>query len=330
MEIVSYWGRTINEEKSQIVNDPNSDPDQRGLPVGHPPITSFLGVPLKEDRKTIGMIALANKKPGYNETDKKNIETLGVAFVEVLMRKKAEIHIKENIKNLEQSNKELKQFAYITSHDLREPLRMITSFLQLLERRYKDQLDQDANEFIGFAVDGAKRLDVMTNDLLQYSKITSEKREMKPVNFEHVLEQALTNLTVQIEENNAIITNDPLPTINGDEQLKVQLFQNLISNSIKYRSQETPKIHISAKKEKNLYIFSFKDNGIGMSSKYLEKIFTIFQRLHTKEEYEGTGIGLAIAQKIVHQQGGQIWAESEPGKGSTFYFTIQTSNNLLG
>ena len=322
MEIVSYWGRTIKEEKSQIVNDPDSDPDRRGLPEGHPPITSFLGVPLKEGKKTIGMIALANKKTGYNETDKKNIETLGVAFVEVLLRKKAEINVAENLKNLAQSNKELEQFAYITSHDLREPLRMITSFLQLLERRYKDQLDQDANEFIDFAVNGAKRLDAMTNDLLQYSKINNNKREAIPVNFEHVLEHALENLKVQIEDHNAIITHDSLPTIVGDEELKVQLFQNIIGNAIKYRSQEIPKIHISAIKEKNQYLFSIKDNGIGMSHKHLEKIFTIFQRLHTNEEYEGTGIGLAIAQKIIHQQGGQIWAESEPGKGTTFYFTI--------
>ena len=223
---------------------------------------------------------------------------------------------------LKRSNEELERFAYVSSHDLQEPLRMVTLYSQLLERRYKDSLDDDANEFIGFAVDGAKRLDAMTNDLLQYSKITSEKREVKPVNFEHVLEHALTNLKVPIEENNAIITHDPLPTIIGDEQLKIQLFQNIIGNSIKYRSQETPKIHISAIKEKDHYLFSIIDNGIGMSLKHLEKIFTIFQRLHTHEEHEGTGIGLAIAQKIVHQQGGEIWAESEPGKGSTFYFTI--------
>ena len=241
---------------------------------------------------------------------------------DITERKEIELKLNENIKKLAQSNKELEQFAYITSHDLREPLRMITSFLQLLKRRYHDQLDQDANEFIGFAVDGAKRLDAMTNDLLQYSKISSQKKEIVPVNFEHVLKLALENLKVQIEESNAIITHDPLPIINGDEQLKVQLFQNIIGNAIKYRSEKPPKIHISATKEKNQYLFSIKDNGIGMSSKHLEKIFTIFQRLHTQEDYEGTGIGLAIAQKIVHQQGGQIWVESEPGKGSTFYFTI--------
>ena len=238
------------------------------------------------------------------------------------LNKTLEEKVKERTKDLEQSNKELEQFAYITSHDLREPLRMITSFLQLLEKRYNDQLDKNAHEFIGFAVDGAKRLDAMTNDLLQYSKITNKKRETIPVNFEHVLEHALTNLKVQIEENNAIITHDPLPRIVGDEELKVQLFQNIIGNAIKYRSNETPKIHISATKEKNQYLFSIKDNGIGMSPKHLEKIFTIFQRLHTHEEYEGTGIGLAIAQKIVNQPGGEIWAESDVGKGSTFYFTI--------
>ena len=328
MEISSYWGRTIKEEKSQIINNPDSDPDRRGLTDGHPPITTFLGVPLKEGKKTIGMIALANKKAGYTEEDKSNIETLSATFVEVLMRKRAEIKIKENLKDLAESNKELEQFAYITSHDLREPLRMITSFLQLLERRYKDNLDQDANDFIGYAVNGAKRLDAMTNDLLKYSKITSEKREIKPVNFEDVLEEVLINLKVPIEETNAVITHDPLPTINGDEHLKVQLFQNLISNSIKYRSQETPKIHISATNENTQYIFSIKDNGIGMSPEHLERIFTIFQRLHTNEEYEGTGIGLAIAQKIVHQQGGQIWVESELGKGTTFYFTVPITTKL--
>ena len=241
---------------------------------------------------------------------------------DVTERKVIEENLENTMDELKQSNKELEQFAYITSHDLREPLRMITSFLQLLEKRYKDQLDQDASEFIGFAVNGAKRLDAMTNDLLKYSKITNEKREIIPVNFEHVLEHALTNLKIQIEENNAIITHDPLPTIKGDEQLKIQLFQNIIANAIKYKSQETPKIHISATKENKQYLFGIKDNGIGMPPEHLERIFTIFKRLHTHEEYEGTGIGLAIAQKIVNQQGGQIWAESELGKGTTFYFTI--------
>ncbi len=258
----------------------------------------------------------------FNMTVFPSSEGITVIGTDITQRKQAEEKIESTLNRLKQSNKELEQFAYITSHDLREPLRMITSFLQLLERRYKDQLDSDANEFIEFAVNGAKHLDAMTIDLLEYSKISSQKSEVALVNFEHVLEEALMNLKVPIEENNAVITHDPLPTINGNKQLKVQLFQNLIGNAIKYRSQEPPKIHISAKKEKNQYLFNIEDNGIGMSSEHLKRIFTIFQRLHTSEEYEGTGIGLAIAQKIVHQQGGKIWAESELGNGSTFYFTM--------
>ncbi len=187
-----------------------------------------------------------------------NIQRWFGTNTDVTERKNIEEDLKITMDELKQSNKELEQFAYITSHDLREPLRMITSFLQLLERRYKDQLDQDAHEFIGFAVNGAKRLDTMTNDLLKYSQISNKKREAIPVDFEHVLEHTLENLKVQIEENNAIITHDPLPTIVGDEELKVQLFQNIIGNAIKYRSQETPKIHISTIKEKNQYLFSHK------------------------------------------------------------------------
>jgi signal transduction histidine kinase len=227
-------------------------------------------------------------------------------------------------KELEQSNKDLQQFAYVTSHDLREPLRMITSFLQLLERRYEYKLDQDANEFIGFAVNGAKRLDYMINDLLEYSRVANKKREFNEIDINKVLEQTILNLKSSIDDSRAEITYDPLPTLHGDEQLMILLFQNLISNSIKYRKEEIPKINISAIKESNQYLFTVKDNGIGMSPDHLKKIFTIFQRLHTKEEYEGTGIGLAIAQKIVHQHSGEIWVESEQGKGSTFYFTIHS------
>ncbi len=230
----------------------------------------------------------------------------------------------ERTKALELSNKELQQFAYVASHDLREPLRMITSFLQLLERQYKDKLDENANEFIEFAVNGAKGLDSMINDLLDYSRVANREREFNNVNFNKVLEQTKLNLKSSINDTNASITYNPLPTLFGDEQLMVQLFQNLISNSIKYRSNETPKIEISVLKESNHYLFKVEDNGIGMSPKNLERIFTIFQRLHTKDEYEGTGIGLAIAQKIVHQHDGHIWAESELGEGTTLYFTIPT------
>ena len=230
--------------------------------------------------------------------------------------------VKLRTEELSKSNSDLTHFAYVASHDLREPLRMITSFLQLLEKRYKDQLDEDACEFIDFAVEGAKRLDNMINDLLEYSKVTNRKKQFNPLKLENILEEALMNLVVQIEENNAIISYDPLPSVMGDEKLLVMLFQNIIGNAIKYRSHETPKIHISSKEENDKFIISFKDNGIGIDPKHLERIFTIFQRLHRNDEYEGTGIGLAIVENIVHQHGGQIWAKSKIGKGSTFYITI--------
>ncbi len=235
---------------------------------------------------------------------------------------KLEEKVKKRTEELAKSNDELKHFAYVASHDLREPLRMITSFLQLLERRYTDQLDQDANEFIGFAVDGAKRLDDMINDLLEFSKVTQKKIDFKKVDINKVLEQTKLNLKYAIDINNAKIIYDTLPTVYGDEMLIELLFQNIISNSIKYRSTETPKIDITTTIQSNKYLFAIKDNGIGMSPEHLERIFTIFQRLHSKDEYEGTGIGLAIAEKIIIQHNGKIWAESELGEGTTFYFTI--------
>jgi PAS domain S-box-containing protein len=247
---------------------------------------------------------------------------------DITARKKAEEKVEKHTEELAKSNAELEHFAYVASHDLREPLRMITSFLQLLERRYNDQLDEDANEFIGFAVDGAQRLNDMINDLLEYSRITSKKREFNQVNCDQVLKETLNNLKVQIDESNAIITNEPLPLILGDEVLISQLFQNIISNSIKYRSQEPPQIRISVSIESDQHCFSIKDNGIGIEKKHLGRIFTIFQRLHTQEEYDGTGLGLAIVQKIVNEHSGKIWAESEVGKGTTFYFTIPNNNDF--
>ena len=230
--------------------------------------------------------------------------------------------VKDRTKALEQSNRELEEFAYVASHDLKEPLRMISSFLQLLEQRYKDQLDQNANEFIGFAVEGAQRMDMMINDLLEYSRIGNQEREFEYLRSEKLLKTVLINLKSTIEDNNAIITHDQLPLIFANEQMMIQLFQNLLSNSIKYHGEKSPKIHISADNVDDEYIFKINDNGIGMDQNHLGQIFTIFKRLHTREEYEGTGIGLAIAQKIVQKHRGKIWAESEPGKGTTFYFTI--------
>ena len=221
-----------------------------------------------------------------------------------------------------QSNEELHQFAYVASHDLQEPLRMVSSYLSLLMKRYKDKLDSDAREFIDFAVDGAQRMQTMINDLLQYSRITTRGKPFEKTDLEQVLETVLVNLKISIEESKAKITHDTLPKVLVDRTQMERLLQNLIGNAIKYADNRKPKIHISAKKKKEAYTFSIQDNGIGIEDEFKEKIFGIFQRLHTREEYSGTGIGLAICKKIVERHGGRIWVDSEKGRGSTFKFTI--------
>ncbi len=223
---------------------------------------------------------------------------------------------------LRRSNVELQQFAYITSHDMQEPLRMITSYLQLLEKRYGGKLDKDADEFIGYAVDGAVRMRNMINDLLEYSRIQTRGRDFEPVNVEHTFHTALSNLEVTIKENKGTVTHDPLPIVTADPTQFTQLLQNLIANGVKFHGETPPKVHISAKKEGSNWLFSVQDNGIGIAPEYQSRIFNIFQRLHTRDEYPGTGIGLALCKRIVERHGGRIWVESQAGQGATFYFTI--------
>ncbi|MGB9980403.1 PAS domain S-box protein [Methanobacterium sp.] len=275
--------------------------------------------------------------------DKDNINGNLVVIQDITSRREMEEELRESRDNLElkvqertielnvlidelkRSNEELQQFAYVSSHDLQEPLRTIANFTQLIERRYKDKLDSDADEFIDYIVDAAKRMQQLINDLLQYSRVTTKGKEFQLVNVNEVLDNVLQNLKMSIDENNTEIIVHELPTVIADDSQLIQLFQNLIGNAIKFRKpNEAPIIHISARKDenKNEYLFSVTDNGIGMEPQYAERIFTIFQRLHTRDEYEGTGIGLSIAKRIVERHGGQIWIESKYGKGSTFYFTI--------
>lgn len=244
------------------------------------------------------------------------------AFRDISERKIAEKKLGYAMEELARSNAELQQFAYVASHDLQEPLRMVASFSQLLGKRYKDHLGQDADEFIGFIVDGANRMQRLINDLLSYSRVGTRGKPFQSIDFSVILGQVLVNLGPLIEENGAIITNGDLPVLMADETQISQLFQNLISNAIKFRSAERPVIHITARKEPDEWVFSVCDNGIGISPEYHERIFVIFQRLHAREEYQGTGIGLAICKRIVERHGGRIWVESEPGKGSKFFFTI--------
>ena len=235
---------------------------------------------------------------------------------------KKEIEFNEIMEGLRRSNEDLQQFAYVASHDLQEPLRAIVSFSQLLEDKYESELDQNGKDFIHFITDGAKKMNTLIKDLLSYSRITTQAKPSKLTNLENVLKDALFNLQEAIKESNAVITYDEMPILKIDKTQFIQLFQNLLSNAIKFRSKEPPRIHIGVSKINDEWIFSVKDNGIGIESKYFDKLFNIFYRLHTKEEYPGTGIGLPICKKIVQRYGGKIWVESEFGKGSAFYFTI--------
>jgi len=241
---------------------------------------------------------------------------------DVTERKQAEEALKEKTEELAWSNRELEQFAYVASHDLQEPLRMVTNFVQLLAKRYQGKLDSNADDFINFAVDGAMRMWNLINDLLAYSRVGTRGHPFEPINCETILQEALDNLKVTMEESGAVVTHDSLPTVIADSSQLVQLFQNLIGNAIKFIGNDPPRVHVSARRSGNEWTFSVRDNGIGIAPEYAERIFIIFQRLHGRQQYPGSGIGLAVCKKIVERHGGRIWVESEPEKGATFYFTL--------
>lgn len=245
------------------------------------------------------------------------------AIRDITKRKNAELQLLKNVEELNRSNGELGQFAYIASHDLQEPLRMVASYTQLLARRYKGKLDSDADDFIAFAVDGASRMQRLIQDLLIYSRVETKGNVLCEISSAAAFEQALANLRGAIEESGALVTHGRLPVVLADETQLIQLLQNLIGNAIRYQRPGTPKIHISAARDgARKWTFSVRDNGLGIDPQYFDKIFEMFQRLHKREEFSGTGIGLAICKKIVERHGGNISVESQPGKGSTFRFAL--------
>jgi PAS domain S-box-containing protein len=250
-------------------------------------------------------------------------ESMAGVLIDITDHKTSEEKLKQLAEKLSISNKELEQFAYVASHDLQEPLRMVASYIQLLQRRYKGSLDIDADEFINYAVDGVVRMKALINDLLIYSRVNTQEYPLEPVDCNKIIEQVRHNLSAAINENNAEVISEKLPTVYGNQLQLTQLFQNLISNAIKFKRDDVPPVvHINAKKTSDEWILTVQDNGIGIEAEYADKIFIIFQRLHNYNEYPGTGIGLAICKKIVEKLGGHIWLESEVGKGSTFNFTI--------
>ena len=257
-------------------------------------------------------------------TDRKNAEEELRKYREHLeeLVEQRTAELKKTADELTRSNKDLKEFAYVVSHDLKEPLQVIKGFLMLFEKRYKDKLDEKANEIIRFTVDGAKRMQELIKDLLEYSQVGTKGKEFNPADCSLILNKAISNLKVSIEESGAVVTHDTLPTVTADAIQLSRLFQNLIGNAIKFHGSEAPMVHISTERKGDEWLFSVRDNGIGIDPKFADRIFAVFQRLHSSDEYPGTGIGLAICKKIVEHHGGRIWVESEPGKGATFYFTI--------
>ncbi len=288
-----FYDRALNGEDF-VVETPSDQGDEGFLEVSYNPI-------LNEQEEIIGVSAFA-----HDVTERILTNRL----------------LRQAMVDYRRSNKDLKEFAYGISHDLREPLRMVISYLELLEQRYQGQIDPDADEFIGFAVDGANRMNLLIDDLLKYSRIGTRGKEFEATDCEKVLDDTMQDLVSVIEENEARVTHDPLPTVMADDIQLGRLLQNLIANAIKFHRDSPPVIHVSATREGLEWHFKVKDNGIGISPERHEQIFTIFRRLHTREEFPGTGMGLAISKKIVERHGGRIWVGSEPGQGSTFHFTI--------
>jgi PAS domain S-box-containing protein len=269
-------------------------------------------------------------------------DVLGVfaAARDITERKRAETELARYREHLEElvlhrtddlarSNRDLEQFAYVASHDLQEPLRAVGGFVGLLQQRYQGKLDEKADSYIGSAVDGVTRMQTLIGDLLSYSRVGTKGKAMEPTDPGEAVKNALTNLQASIEESGAIIQVDPLPTVRADAVQLTQLYQNLIANAIKFQSDKPPAIHVGARREQDAWLFWVRDNGIGIEPQYAERIFMIFQRLHTRKAYPGTGIGLAICKRIVERHGGSIWVESQPGQGSTFYFTLPDKGEHL-
>ncbi|MCZ3364707.1 MULTISPECIES: PAS domain S-box protein [Methanobacterium] len=321
------FSKVYIEGLSLFVDDFDEIPPENLKPSN---FESLAVVPIYSKEKIIGSFnILSRNKHYFTQKEKDIINSIGGEIGSTISKLVTEEKMKKLITELKRSNDELRQFAYITSHDLQEPLRTIASFTQLLERRYKNKLDSDADEFIDYIVEASIRMKQMILDLLEYSRLTRVEKKCEPLKIEDMLLNIFDNLNLLIMENKAQITYENLPTVFADESQLFRVFQNLIENAIKFKKEnEDPQIHISTYfDEKNKeHVFSVSDNGIGIEEQYFNRIFTLFQRLHTREEYEGTGIGLSISKRIIENHGGKMWVESEYGNGATFYFTIKNKS----
>ena len=316
-------GKIGAERQPHLSNDLARDPEISDREwAERQGMVAFAGYPLLVAERLIGVMVLFSRTEVGPDT-LAALAGVADAIAQGLDRLRAERELEERAAELARSNAELERFAYVASHDLQEPLRMVASYTQLLARRYQDQLDADAHEFIGYAVDGVTRMQALINDLLAYSRVGTRGKQFAPVPLDDCLRRALGNLRLAVQQGAAEVTHDPLPTIVGDDVQLVQVFQNLIANSIKFRGGSPPKVHVFARRiDKHTWEVAVRDNGIGIAPEYFDKVFVIFQRLHTRTEYAGNGIGLAICKKIVERHGGRIWIESEPDRGASVCFTL--------
>ncbi len=311
---------SIADISKQFYVDPSERAELLALLTEHGSVSGF---EIRAYRKDKSIINLAVSTRAVKD-EKGNFICLEGIVEDITARKEAEKELRRLNEDLLRSNRELEQFAYVASHDLQEPLRMVSSYTQLLAKRYEGKLDQDAHDFIHFAVDGANRMQRLIHDLLAYSRITTRGSPFAPVDLHEALGEASANLQTAISESSAMVTNGELPTVNADRTQLVQVFQNLVGNAIKFRKKdEPPRIHVAGERAGAEWIISVKDNGIGIDPQYFNRLFTIFQRLHGKQEYPGTGVGLAICQRIMTRHGGRIWVESSPDDGATFRFTMK-------
>ncbi|MFH1314707.1 MAG: ATP-binding protein [Candidatus Eisenbacteria bacterium] len=335
----SIWGDTVwpsaIEQRTLLYSNKPHEP----TPEGQVPISNSITVPILSQGHVIAMFQVANKDTDYDEADINFAQSIADHLAPTLNariernRQRAECKLADDgrihmLNELRKSNAQLEQFAHVAAHDLQEPLRMIASYTQLLKRRYAGTLDETANEFMDFAVDGATRMQRLINDLLAYSRLAAPAKALVPADLNISLGHVIQYLRAAIDSSGAHISSDPLPHVLADGSQLEHLLSNLVSNAIKFRRDEQPTIHVSAHEGNDEWVISVEDNGIGFQPDESDRIFLVFKRLHTREEYPGTGIGLSICKKIVEYHGGRIWAESEPGKGSTFWFTIPQRSKL--
>ncbi len=318
----------VRSQQPQIVDESNiaavlaqSPRLQDGVAAG---LRTWMDVPVILEQEVVAVMRFMSRTP--NAYDARN-QALAVLIAAQVAGAVANAQSIESLlatqAELARSNAELEQFAYVASHDLQEPLRMVASYVGLLERRYRGQLDSDADDFIAFAVDGARRMQALLNGLLDLSRVGTRGGELESTESETAMRDALINLEQAIGEAGADVSNDPLPTVLGDRIQLTQLFQNLVSNAVKFNTSEQPRVAVTASRSGTLWEFAVADNGIGIDPAHFDRIFQVFQRLHTRDTFEGTGIGLSVCRKIVERHGGTIWPESVKGRGTTFRFTLK-------